>query len=135
MLYPYLEFNFDEPSYTLPSGYLGLLSFTVASGETKEFRMRQMIANPYKMPQDLSIRCWISLTKGGAGVVYAPAKQPATWHLSSLMDDVIRVHDADLTVEDDLTAVFVPVTPGTYWLNVLNLVNEENLFGVELSGA
>lgn len=127
-LYPIIQFAFGSGPYLLPSGTLGVFPITIAPGETLTLDMRQLVGDPEHLPQDQSIRCWISPKQGGMSVSESATSR---WHLSALQRDIVQVVDG-LTVAASETGISIPVTPGTYWLNVLNLVNQKNSFSVEI---
>jgi hypothetical protein len=132
MLYPVVDFAYPPTDglYSLPQGNMGVFQFTVAPGQRIMFKMAQVIGNYENIPQDQSIRCWVSFIKGGASVHETPitAKQ---WHLSALLRDDIVVYDST-SVEVEPPTIGIPVEPGAYWLNVLNLVNQPNMFSFVL---
>jgi hypothetical protein len=131
MLYVITDFTYpqDYNQFTLDSGKLGCIQLVLESGGSIELVMNQLRISEYHHPQDLSIRCWLSDQKGGNPLPDATNQ----WILSALQRRVIAVYDtfAGLGPFDEKIQVALP--PGTYWLNVLNLVNESNSFFLTVS--
>ena len=131
MLYPTINFTYPSSNgrYDLPSGNLGFFPLVVPEQTYLNLTMAQIILSELQIPQDQSIRCWISQTKGGANVDYT---QQLTWHLTALLHHTIAVYDQALPPPTGFTLA-VPVAPGNYWLNALNLVNESNSFALVIA--
>ncbi len=139
MLYPVINLDPVPPSpeegrYTLPSGTLGVLAITVPTAGVIQLVMHQLIADTTNLPQDHSIRAWVSTQKGGNPVIENPVSA-AQWTLSALQNRVITVYNLMGNYVPDDEHVSIGIPPGDYWLNVLNLVNEANSFAVEVKGA
>jgi len=130
MLYPVIDFEYPNGPYLLPPGNLGVFPITVEAGQTITLEMGQLIADQENLPQDQSIRVWLSPKKGGMSVVDNPITA-ARWHLSLVQMDIVAIYDL-LSVPTP-QGIAVPVVPGSYWLNVLNLVNEPNMFSLEIT--
>jgi hypothetical protein len=131
MLYPTVEFAIqDGPYFTLQPGNLGYCRFSIADGEALNLMMRQMAIDPTgNLPQDQSIRCWVSDKIGGNPVVLQPINSES-WVLSYFMGDEIAIYDKGMEAPEK--GVPVPVAPGAYILNVLNLNNKSNMFGINI---
>jgi hypothetical protein len=130
MLYPIVEFALPtegEDAYnTLPSGNLGVFPITLPVGGVLRVFLNQLIADRNNLPQDLSLRGWISTQKGGNPVIDSPSAA-STWTLSPLQRRVVVIYD--MMDEAPLAdGILLGIMPGAYWLNVLNLVNEANSF-------
>lgn len=111
---------------TLPSGSLGVFPLTLTQGGTIKLFLNQLIGDRTNLPQDQSIRGWVSTQKGGNPVVDSPAAA-STWTLSAMQRRVVTIYD----LMDDAPTVegmMIGIMPGDYWLNIYNLVNESNSF-------
>lgn len=128
MLYPKTAINVEGRLNELPSGHIGLLPLTLASGQVITLLLKQIIADPQNLPQDRSLRVWISEQPGGRSLTESTTNASA--HLTALNTTVIRLF---ANGEEPETQGFnVAAMPGQYWLNVLNLVNEANSFAIEI---
>jgi len=86
MLYPITEFSMPEEGegrFTISSGALGTIPLILPMGGILVIRMHQLIADQNNLPQDYSIRGWISAQKGGNPIVDNPTIQSG-WTLSTL---------------------------------------------------
>ena len=119
MLYPIIELTIDQPDtvYQIASGSLAVIGLTVDPGSAQTISMAQL-ANS----QDFSLRAWISIKKDGQPI---DSGVWASWVLSKRSDAFV-LHDAAIAPPDGMRSV--PVEPGSYWLNILNLVNSNNMF-------
>lgn len=126
MLYPKIAIDVTARLTELPSGNIGLLPLTLADGQVITIRLQQVIVNPDNLPQDRSLRAWISEQPGGRSL--SEATNIAHVTLTALNASTIRlVANHQETNEGGLN---VGAMPGQYWLNVLNLVNEANSFAI-----
>ena len=130
----YESFLFEYPTeynkYTLLPGTLGYFVINLAPMQSLTLSLNQLIPNPHHLPQDQSIRSWISTLIGGQSVVYSP-ESLNHWNLTALQKRIIQVYDStNLSATQDLA---IGLTPGSYWLNVLNLVNETNYFALNIA--
>jgi hypothetical protein len=129
MLYPITEFSYPQPynQFSIPPGGLAVVPLVVAQGAIITVRMNQLAPDPHHLPQDQTIRCWLSSQQGGNPL---PVDSVA-WMLTALQRRIITVYDAFAGLGPfDNIAVDVPA--GTYWLNALNLVSETNSFFLEI---
>ena len=133
MLYAITEFTYSEQSnrYTIPQGGLGVVAFTLAPGGALALSMNQLAWDTLHLPQDQSLRGWISVAKGGNPVVDSPIGANH-WSLTMLQKRVIVVYDM-MGPAPETEAVSISLMPGAYWLNVLNLVNEANSFALDIT--
>lgn len=134
MLYPInvLIYPSMYNQFTLNPGSLGVIQIVLNSGGSMVLEMNQLIYNPHHMPQDFSMRSWISMQQGGNPVVDAPPA--SSWLLTALQKRIITIYDAFAGI-GPYEGISIGLTPGNYWLNVLNLVNETNSFFLEITGA
>lgn len=132
MLYPFTQYTFPPQNnlYQLPSGHLAGFYFKIEPGDLFVFQMLQVIGTTEFVPQDQSIRCWISRDLSGQSVHLTPPTANM-WHLSALLRDDITVYDVT-SVDVPPNTIGVPLEPGWYWLNALNLVNQQNTFSFRL---
>ncbi len=126
MLYPKIAIDTSLPVNELPSGHIGLLPLTLADGQVIEISLKQIITNPQNLPQDRSLRAWISEQPGGRSLNEATSI-PAL-NLTALNNVIIKL--VAFHQETDEGGLIFPALPGQYWLNVLNLVNEANSFAI-----
>jgi hypothetical protein len=137
MLYTVIAFELPTPGGdpvrdTIPSGQLGVIPFTVASGGHIVLTMNQLIADPDHRPQDFSMRGWISNQQGGNPVIDSPAAD-ANFNITAMQKRIVVVYDL-LSDAPATEGINIGVLPGSYWLNILNLVNEPNSFALEIIG-
>ena len=120
MLYPVVNINPSsiEGMHVVPPGNLVAVPLSIISGQVLKFVVLQNSPT-----QDFSMRAWISITPGGATVGNTLTTQ--YWPVVRY-PDVIVLHDMNVVLPDVLRTI--PVLPGSYTLNVLNLVNEKNVF-------
>lgn len=117
----------EEDVYnTLPSGSLGVFPITLPQGGVIKIFLNQLIADRNNLPQDFSLRGWISPQKGGNPVIDNPSTL-ASWAITALQRRVVVLYDM-LDEAPAVEGVLIGILPGAYWLNVLNLVNEANSF-------
>jgi hypothetical protein len=111
--------------FILPPGVLGVIEVDLVPGTSMVLTTNQLIPDVSHMPQDRTMLAWISDMKGGNPVVTTPPE--SGWHLTALQKTLITIYDgtAGLGPYDGMS---ISLLPGTYWLNVLNLVNETNGF-------
>jgi hypothetical protein len=134
-LYQITEFDYPAPlnQFTLPPGVLGVIPLVLESDATLTLTMNQLQPNPIRLVQDRSILGWVSTQQSGNPVIDNPASL-ANWHLTSLQKTIIILYDA-LSELGPFDQPAISLMPGSYWLNVLNLVNETNSFFLEITGA
>ena len=127
MLYPKIAIDVTARLNELPSGNIGLLP--LALGTTPiVIHLKQIITNPQNLPQDRSLRVWVSEQPGGRSLTENTSAASA--HLTALHTTTINVIPAG--VEPYENGINVVAMSGQYWLNVLNLVNEANSFAIEM---
>ena len=126
MLYPKVAIDPTLPVIELPSGNIGLLPLTLGAGQVITISLKQIITNPQNLPQDRSLRVWISEQPGGRSLTEATTISALT--LTALNTTVIKLVAFQQETEEG--GHIVSALPGQYWLNVLNLVNEANSFAI-----
>lgn len=126
MLYPFILTTPNaDGSYKVNPGSGRAFSFDVPSGgSVKAIVVQTMLAQ-----QDFSLRCWISAVMADATVSPLPPNH-SLWPANRLPHPQIIIYDEALPRPDGLTCA---VTPGTYFLNVLNMTNAKNSFAVLLT--
>ena len=84
--------------------------------------------------QDYSIRLWISNTPSGN---FLPTNA-SYWHLNRYNDQQFVFYDLNAPtpspIPPSINIFPVPLLPGNYFLNFLNLVNAENVFSFLATG-
>jgi len=137
MLYSVIQFETPEIGGdplrdTIPSGKLGVVPVTLGQNQTIVLVMNQLFYDTNNLPQDFALRGWVSTQQGGNPVIDNPASQ-AQWPITGLQKRVVILYDmmAEAPVID---GIYLPLMPGAYWLNILNLVNEDNSFALEITG-
>jgi len=96
-----------------------LAPFTLMPGTAMQFSGSQLSPT-----QDYSIRLWMSVLPGGD---FIPTIF-SYWHLNRTADQLITPYDMSYPAPSGRYVIPVPLLPGDYYLNVLNLVNAENVF-------
>lgn len=129
MLYPRINIDPSVAVTELPSGNIGLLPLDLEQGKPIVINLKQIITNPQNLPQDRSIRVWISEKPGGRSLTEASTITTLT--LTALNVTTIKLVATWDEVEEG--GSIVTALPGRYWLNVLNLVNEANSFALEMN--
>jgi len=129
MLYNVVPLTYPSQynQFTVPSGSLGVFRLPLASGQAMVLQMNQLLPDPRHFPQDMTMRCWIANSAGGNPL---PVDSNA-WILTALQRRIITVYDAFAGL-GPFEGITVDLAPGTYWLNILNLVNESNSFYLEI---
>ena len=119
-LYPTIDIDPSvQGRQTSPQGSLALIPITIDPGQAVRVVLLQ--TGP---AQDFSMRAWVSVLPDGVSV--STDSVSAYWSLPR-MPDMFILHDVAVT--PDATAFrTIPVPPGSYVLNILNLVNSENTF-------
>lgn len=129
MLYPTFDLDPAQRQIEIPSGTLGILPLILEPGGEITFQLQQLFANPQNLPQDRSFRVWVSDKPGGRSLMEGtPHLNTVT--LTALMPTIIVIHD--YSAQAPVVGVGIPAMPGSYWLNVLNLVNEANSLSLEI---
>lgn len=126
MLYPKVAIDPTLPVIELPSGNIGLLPLALGEGQVISISLKQIITNPQNLPQDRSLRAWISEQPGGRSLTEATTISAI--NLTALNSTVIKL--VAFHQETSEGGHIVAALPGQYWLNVLNLVNEANSFAI-----
>lgn len=81
--------------------------------------------------QDHSLRAWVSIVPGDTPVVLYPAAV-SVWNPNRLsLPEIITVYDSALATPDAQKPL--PLAPGTYTLNVENLISATNAFLISLT--
>jgi len=103
----------------LPPGNLAVIQLNVMSGQIVKFAMLQNSAT-----QDFSMRAWVSLVPSGKTLGTNVATE--FWPLPRV-PNLCAVYDQSLEPPDDILRA-IPVLPGVYILNILNLIGAINVF-------
>jgi len=125
-LYPI--YQLADGMQEIPSGNRGTMSFTLEPESALVIRIAHL-GPPYV--QDHSLRAWVSLTDGGAGLTITQANY-AAWHPNRTPDEIVYVVDEALREAAPLGPLQVLTRPGTLWLNILNLVNKPNPLSLQI---
>lgn len=113
-----------EGNNPLAEGCLACGLFVLPQNETIRFRMVRM--NP---TQDFSLRCWVSQYPGGESITLEPVE--SYWHLNRIATFEIAVASTSTPILNPMTTTYlIDAQPGSYYLNVLNMVNSPNPFYV-----
>jgi len=134
MLYEKIELTYPSETnkFILPPGILGYFPITLGAGQILTFSMNQLILDPLHLPQDFSMLGWFSgLFPGGPSIIYTP-EYLSRWHLTALQKRIIQIFDSSADIFPTEPAS-IGLLPGTYWLNILNLVNETNYFALNIA--
>jgi hypothetical protein len=126
--HPIISFDLrDGDTFTVPQGNNLVTPIEVIGGTNVLVRIVHTAAT-----QDLSLRCWFSSEPGGLSLAGGP--ELAFWHPGRKAASVHCLQNGGDVVRDDGLVVYaLPVEPGIYYLNVLNLVNGINKFFVEVA--
>lgn len=81
--------------------------------------------------QDRSLRVWVANEPIGTHVIYNPYYL-SFWHPNRVSPAVITVYDKDMQPPEGRPAA-IPVEPGPIFINVLNMINSFNEFGLRLT--
>ena len=121
MLYPIaiLDLPTMQGMNAVNPGSAVATTFTLQPGSGWSMAMMQLAPT-----QDYSLRAWISALPGGQ---FLPTRM-SYWHLNRKNAPVVVVYDLAITPDSLETGYAVPLLPGVYVLNILNLVNSENVF-------
>lgn len=85
--------------------------------------------------QDHSLRCWISTEPGGSSISDA-GPEMSFWHARRKVLFVHNLQSAQSAPENTEAFVYtIKAAPGTYYLNVLNLINSPNKFFIDVVAA
>lgn len=129
MLYPKIAIDVAARLNELPSGHIGLLPLALGQDQVITINLKQIIVNPQNLPQDNSMRVWVSEQPGGRSL--SESTNIVAAHLSAIRMTTVRLLAPGLDPEAE--GFNIPAMPGQYWLNVLNLVNEANSFAIEIN--
>ncbi len=132
MLYQPLTLTYPAPynQFALPPGVLGLVQLSVNQGDDFRLVMHQVFPDTVHLKQDSSLRGWISTVPGGNPI--QNSMNFTEWHLTTLQKRIIGVYDNNIGQEEPYDFPSFGLSPGIYWLNILNLVNESNAFFLEI---
>jgi hypothetical protein len=108
----------------LPSGSLVALPIDMSV-----VRMTQIILGQLSMTEDFGLRAWVSLYANGISLI-APA-WPDTFSLSRMTPRALVIYVRGQT--PPLDTILVPIVPGHYYLNILNLTNSLTMFGFTMT--
>ena len=128
MLYPLTIFETlnENDAYLIPNGSLFAFPITIGSEDIKNILV---VHTAGTTNQDHSLRCWVSPHPGGMALDVPPYLQ--MWHANRNAQEIITVYSTEV---DEPSAPYpLPVVPGIYYLNVLNLVGRMNAFSYVLT--
>jgi len=107
----------------LPPGNLGIYTFTLAPMNGFMISLLHVAQT-----EDFSVRAWFSTQPGGESII------TGTYRVIPLarLPTVFVFYDLALPIIVPPGAVPLPVPPGTYIMNFLNLANAENIFSFKI---
>jgi hypothetical protein len=94
-------------------------------------RSVQMSVAQTALVQDRSLRCWVSHEPIGTSVTLQ-SYAASFWEADRTGRHVVTIYDLDDTAPKGATSL-IPAPPGVYYLNVHNLINSSNQFGLRLT--
>jgi hypothetical protein len=117
-----------QTNYVIPNGNLYSFTFTLNPGDQQSI---SIIHTAGDFNQDRSLLAWVSTQPGGQYFYNLPAYLQC-WHPNRRINSgEFIVYDSSLdTVQADYA---IPLAPGNYFINVLNLVNLANAFSYILT--
>lgn len=125
---PKVEIPFEAGMYEVLSGHVAYAKIVIAEGDAIEFAITQIAPT-----QDHSLRCWLSGVPNGMSLTY---RLPlAYWHANRVVSEKVVIHDLERSPIPNAPGRLgtKAVVPGTYFLNVLNLVNAANVFTLTIN--
>jgi hypothetical protein len=125
MLYRFTLSEEGAFEYHIDPGAGIAFAFTLAPSDVKNVIIVQIAPNT----QDNALRCWVSHQMGGTQVVEYPINV-AFWHANRVPNEIITVYDQALPPP---VGAALPLAPGSYYVNILNLTNEKNAFSFVLT--
>jgi hypothetical protein len=120
-LYPTIEIS-AFGMHEIPSGNLAVVPLTLLPSGVLTIQIAHL--GPPAI-QDHSLRAWVSLAKGGAGLSIT-VPNVTVWHPNRTPDEIVHVVDQAFTKDPPRGPLQVLAPPGPLWLNILNLVNLNN---------
>jgi hypothetical protein len=127
MLYPFaLTTPNDSGSYNLNSGSGIAFAFDIVSNGSVSL----LVVLTAIEQQDSSLRCWVGHDVGGSPLIAFPPDEPL-WHAQRIAHPMITVYDKSLSRPQ--YELSIGVTPGSYFVNILNLTNAKNQFSFLLT--
>lgn len=127
MLYPIQHETATGFPTLINPGHLVVIPWTLSSETILEI---SVVHTAPKEFQDYSIRVWLSQYPGSNSLFYIPSNM-IVWHPNKIGTDPVVVYDENLP-DPDFFAMG-SLSPGNYWINILNLVNTENSFSCVLT--
>jgi len=129
MLYPLTIIEDLDPDqvYTIDPGCL--VSFPLVVGENDATVITAVHAAPTYVNPDHSIRTWVSEKPGGTTIAFSPITV-TYWHPNRIPNERVIIHDKNVIVTLPNN---IPVSPGVFYINMLNLVNQKNVFTCSLT--
>lgn len=109
--------------YTVEHGRLVAFPLTITEGQA----VRIVTAHLAVGIQDHSLRVWVSSDIGGISVARGANE---FWHPNRNAQETVAVYDRSMVAPDENG---IAVEPGTYYVNVLNLINSRNAFSFVLT--
>lgn len=117
-------------SYTVAPGVLQACVLTLPEDAALSVKVVHLATNV----QDFSLRCWFSTEPGGNPL--SAKLELAEWHPRRKAMDVHNLLTTGATApSSELPSYTIIAEPGTYYLNVLNLVNSDNRFYLSITTA
>lgn len=130
MLYQVQKFDIDSGHFTIDSGKLAFKRVVLGAGQQVKVSLRQLIPNPHDKPQDRSMRAWFGKAAGGRSLMESTPFD--SFNLTALLETKFTLYDEEHGVVPSDHGIAIPAKRGIYILNVLNLVNEQNTFAVDV---
>jgi hypothetical protein len=114
----------DEEVFMVQAGHNLVCAFEILPNTAASVKVVHTMAGS----QDNSLRCWISKDPGGVSVEQI-TPEISFWHpRRKVMVAHVLYSGTPPEPSAELTTYNIMVEPGTYYLNVLNLVNSGNKF-------
>lgn len=130
MLYQVQEFEIDNGHFTIDSGKLAFKKVLLREDHQVHVTLRQLIPNPHDKPQDRSMRAWFGKTAGGRSLMELTPFD--SFNLTSLLETKFTLYDESNGIIPSHHGIAIPASRGIFILNVLNLVNEQNTFAIDV---
>jgi hypothetical protein len=127
-LYAWTRIDTPSPNniYTVDHGQLVVFPITVEAGQKREITVTHVAVGI----QDHSLRVWMSRDFDVGGQTLGETLPTRFWHPNRTPTEKVTVYDRN---EEAPAGFTIALDPGTYLLNVLNLVNSRNAFAFVLT--
>lgn len=121
MIYDYqlVSVPSENDTYEVGSGRMLVFPFTLSEGQQLTIYSQHILAGS----QDHSLRIWVSDQIDGR--YFTTRSDSGYWHPNRTPGENIIVYDKNI---DAPVGSVLPLEPGDYYINVLNLVNSRNAF-------